>query len=468
MRHNPLSRSLALALALFVAAPARAQQQPPRPQGARPATGSPAPAPSPPSTPQGNFDVYEWVVLVCDPNQSAANAERMFASTLPEFVGARRGAASSDIADEPTPAGVIRVVAAPGAADGTKVDVLVQCPTGRFLGAWPKGKGRSNRQLWEAYELRPESTGLREVSATHWFNALRQAPALGLHRGRAGERFLLYDAELNYALPLRAAAGANNAYELSNSGAAPLHDVTLFKPQDNGWRSGGVASMPPAKGVAPATGPATAPTTAPAVATRPVPPAIVARVQALRAPGAPPAPQLPPAPPPATQPAPGASKAAVAAESAPAGATELLAPWKQRLTEAGLPASDVAQVLRILERHALDEKRMTIVYRLDPAELDRLLPLEVTPLPRKTVRVGIVIARNIDPAVGDEIEQLIAQLGHDDWETREAAYKQLAELGPAARPKLQSALQNKDLEVAWRAERLIQAADARPGAARRR
>lgn len=60
------------------------------------------------------------------------------------------------------------------------------------------------------------------------------------------------------------------------------------------------------------------------------------------------------------------------------------------------------------------------------------------------------------------------QLGHDDWDTREAASKQLAELGPAARPKLQAALQSKDMEVVWRAERLLQAADAAPPGPRRR
>jgi hypothetical protein len=460
---------LALLTAIVVAPQLRAQPAParqPAPQGARPAT--PAPAPKPPAAPQGDFEVYEWVVLLCDPNQPAANAERMFPSTLPEFVGARRAAAPPESASEPSPAGVIRVVAPAGATEGQKVDVLVQAPAGRFLATWPKGKGRTNRQLWEAYELRPESAALRELPAGHWFGALRQGPSVGLHRGRAGERFLLYDVELNYALPLRAAGGDKGSYELSNSGGAPLLDVTLFKPEGGAWRRGGVASMPAAKGVAPATGPSTAPTTGPATTT-PSPAEVIQRMRQRRvAAGMPADTPLPTPPPPSTQPAAGASKAMVAADSPPAGATEALAPWKQRLTEAGLSPADVGQVLRILERFALDRKRMTVVYRLDPAELDRLLPLEVTPLPRKTVRVGIVVARNVDPAVGDEVDQLVKQLGADDWDAREAAYKQLAELGPAARPKLQAALNSKDLEVAWRAERLIQASEAQPAGPRRR
>jgi len=79
-----------------------------------------------------------------------------------------------------------------------------------------------------------------------------------------------------------------------------------------------------------------------------------------------------------------------------------------------------------------------------------------------------VIARNIDPAVGDEIDQLIAQLANPSWEQREAASKQLADLGPAARPKLQAALQHKDVEVVWRAERLLQSLETPTSPQRRR
>src|SRR4029079_4506017 len=124
---------------------------------------------------------------------------------------------------------------------------------------------------------------------------------------------------------------------------------------------------------------------------------------------------------PSTRPAPGASPSAVVADSPtargarpaaspdppPAGAAGALSAWGERLRSAGVVAADVAQIMRILETQALDKRRMTVVYRLDPAELDRLLPLEVTPTPRRTVRVGLVVARNIDPAVGGEIDELV-------------------------------------------------------------
>ena len=469
-----------IVLANGYAPSAGAQGQTPRQapqQGARPSPAAAnADAPKSPAAPQGAFELYEWVVFVADPNQSAANAERLFQSTLPEFVGARRQTAPAAEANAPSPVGVIRVR---GEVEGDKLDVLLQAPGGRFLGQWPKGKGRSNRQLWEGYTITSEAPpGLKELAPGHWFGALREVQSPFLRRDRAGERFLAYDVELNYTVPLHVTGGKDLAYELANSGAAPLHDVTVYKPQESGWRTGTVPSMPAAKGVAPATGPATRPTTGPADDVPPGMPAeAAARVRAARAaaaaragvrPGTQPGGAQPPAPVAPAKPVPGAAKASVTADAPAAGAESVLSPWKERLAKEGFAEGDVATVLRILERHALDKKRLTLVYRLDAAELDRMLPLEVTPTPRKTVRVGLVIARNLDPAVGDEVDQLIKQLASADWEQRELASKQLAELGPAARPKLQAALQQKDLEVVWRAERLLQATETKPNPAARR
>jgi hypothetical protein len=95
--------------------------------------------------------------------------------------------------------------------------------------------------------------------------------------------------------------------------------------------------------------------------------------------------------------------------------------------------------------------------------MDRILPLEIVPQPRKVTRVGLVIIRNIDPAIMQEIDQLITQLGDDDWNKREAAEKRLRELGLAAKPKLEQAVKNKDLEIVYRAERLMQAFAKPPG-----
>jgi len=456
------------------AAPARGA--PRANQGARPSGTQP-----PPRSPQGSYDVVEWVVLVCDPNQPAANGERMFQSTLPEFAAPRRAAAPADSAGQPSPAGVIRVLAGGGAgqgsaAEGTRVDVLLHTSAGRFLGTWPKGKGRSDRQLWEGYELTGESPVLKELPPGHWFAALRDAPSFVLRRGRVAEKFLSYDVELNYALPLRAAGGEKGTYALSNSGASALHDVTLFKPQEGKWRTGWMATLPAANVAMPATIPARLDDQSTELPPG-IPPEIAARLiqrrggAGARGGGAGPpttatAATVPSTTAPSTRPSPGAATAAVVADSPPADAAGALSAWGERLRSAGVVAADVPQILRILETQALDNRRMTVVYRLDAAELDRLLPLEVTPTPRRTVRVGLVVARNIDPAVGGEIDELVAQLASPDWDKREAASKQLAELGAAARPKLNAALQQKDLEVVWRAERILQAMETPPAPGR--
>jgi HEAT repeat protein len=66
-----------------------------------------------------------------------------------------------------------------------------------------------------------------------------------------------------------------------------------------------------------------------------------------------------------------------------------------------------------------------------------------------------VIIKNADPAVGTEIDDLIVQLGDPAWSKREEASQSLLKMGAAAVPKLQEATKNKDLEVVWRAEKLV-------------
>jgi hypothetical protein len=151
------------------------------------------------------------------------------------------------------------------------------------------------------------------------------------------------------------------------------------------------------------------------------------------------------------------SDLAIAADAKALSAEDAVAPWKARLTDAGLTSADVDVVLATLRTQALDDEQLTVVYRMDPAELDKLLPLEVVPLPAKTTRVGIAIVINVDPAAGERIAKLIAQMGDPDWSRREAAYAKLSEIGAGAKPKLTEATKNSDIEIVYRAERLLDA-----------
>ncbi len=120
-----------------------------------------------------------------------------------------------------------------------------------------------------------------------------------------------------------------------------------------------------------------------------------------------------------------------------------------------LPTPDLDLIVGTLRAYALDDNQITAVYRLDESELDRILPLQITPRPNRVRRIALVVARNIDPNGPRILDRLIAQLGDRDWRKREAASRTLARYGPVAAPPLRQALQNGDPEVVLRAERLL-------------
>jgi hypothetical protein len=96
---------------------------------------------------------------------------------------------------------------------------------------------------------------------------------------------------------------------------------------------------------------------------------------------------------------------------------------------------------------------------LNQERMDELLPEEVVPVPAKSVRVGIVIVRNIDPEINKEIAVLIKQLGDEEWSKREEAQKKLVTFGRAAKSALDKAAKDKDMEIVWRAEAVLRAID---------
>ena len=107
-----------------------------------------------------------------------------------------------------------------------------------------------------------------------------------------------------------------------------------------------------------------------------------------------------------------------------------------RLAAAGVSPADQEIVLKkSFARYALDRKRLTAVYQMDAAELDKLLPLEIVPQPKKISRIALVIVTQIDPAIGDDLDRLIAQLGNPDWKLREAAMSEIRKLGNIAKPR---------------------------------
>jgi hypothetical protein len=61
----------------------------------------------------------------------------------------------------------------------------------------------------------------------------------------------------------------------------------------------------------------------------------------------------------------------------------------------------------------------------------------------------------VDPRLQDQARTLVAQLGDTSPKVRETAEAQLFRLGPVAIPALEDALTSRDVEIAFRAERLL-------------
>jgi hypothetical protein len=347
--------------------------------------------------------------------------------------------------------------------------------------------------LWEKVLLKQGTVLTVPADAGHWFETLRGKggqPASPLSTTRWSENFLQYDAEITFpsVLRVKAAEKPSEGFRVANTSSSILRDVEVYSPLEGGggWRVAGVAEVPATK--AP---PATRPSLSAAIPQEdivaPAGPATDAlkqifgeinanvkpvdvkvedknaATQAATAPTTKPATQ--PSTKPTTKPIVSASgdelpkdawrEIKIAANSKALPAADAVAPWRQRLKDAGLTAADVEVIVSMLQTHALDPEQLTIVYRIDQAELDRVLPLEVVPLPAKITRVGIAIVKNIDPAQGERIAKLVEQLGNPSWEKREAAQAKLAEMGAGAKPKLTEALKHKDIEVVYRAERLL-------------
>ena len=135
--------------------------------------------------------------------------------------------------------------------------------------------------------------------------------------------------------------------------------------------------------------------------------------------------------------------------------SDMTDPWKPALQKLGVADADCEVIVSVISNTLRDSHKLAAVYLMDDAEFNRLLPLEVVPEPRTVTRVGVVIVRNADPNAGTDVDDLIAQLADPAWLKREEAFRALARIGAAAEPKLRAAAKSKDVEVVWRAEKLL-------------
>ncbi len=508
------------AVAVVASAPLFAADPVKPPPVAAPASASAsapaaAPAPSNPAAIKG-IEVHDWVILVCNPFKPTANSPQLVLSSLPENVATRRPSVpeTEPLSKVPSPIGMIRFYGEPR----SEMDVVLDIKAGEFLGSHPSANRKPQRLFWERLGVTNDPASATPIRPEHWLAAWRGGPALYLTARGGKEQWLLYDAEFQYKSPVTLGAAGPTRYGLVNAGDPSIHDLTIYKPGAEGWQTATLAELPGRKAGAPATPgqggvftPAAAPPPSPAKPAAPVTPAApaagAAAVVAVPAQGG--AGQVTVQVQvngnvqiagngkvtvvggngaiianPAAAGVLSVAAAQAAAEQAPDAAetgkdetgaitrlvrvapdatkdtVKLLEPWRQRLTEMGFFEQEITEILAELKQHALDEKRLTAVYRLDPAELEKMLTLDVTPTPGKKVRLALVILTGVDPGKKEMIAAWIEQLGDAQWSRREEAEKLLAAEGPGATAQLKEAMKHKDREISMRAERLLDALKA--------
>ena len=433
------------------------------------------------------YDLHELSLWGLDPTLEQANELQHYPSAMPGVVDTERSRANE--ARKLTPISVITLHGEP--VKDLEIDLRVQ--SGRFVGHWPPAESKSGRLRWlelsSAAEPGKEAL-LATVDEKHWFVQGRQLEALYVQDKSRAERFLSYDCELKYELPVQITAGPDT-YRITNSGKHPLLDLFVIVPQDEGVRVGRLDSLPPSKPVEgkgdkaqEAAKPAPAPkqkeskpddppaaekkeeakeekaevkqaaavpaVAAPAAAAAPV---AVAPGGALPAAPAQAPPAAPATPAVALEPTEIAMPPAIARESDEF--RSITGTLTASLLKLGFTRQEIDLLLDRTGDTWLAGKEMIVIFRLPVEAIEERLPLVAYPAPRKTLRSALVAVRNLDPKIKGEVQKLVAQLGSPDYNQREEAEKRLAELGRLAIPSLKAALKSNDLEVVFRCERIL-------------
>jgi hypothetical protein len=127
----------------------------------------------------------------------------------------------------------------------------------------------------------------------------------------------------------------------------------------------------------------------------------------------------------------------------------------RRLAGQGLREDLVHFLLNQYASVLFEPSELIVLAHYSREAIDETVLLDVFPPPRKFVRTALLVVHGVDPRLQDRARTLVQQLGDTSYSVRESAEAKLAELGPVAVPVLEDALTNKDVEIVFRAERLL-------------
>jgi len=397
------------------------------------------------------------------------NDANLFRSTTPGYMSSRRLSADAEQSEKPAPLGML-TFEGPEVKD---IDILVEFPSGRFLSHWPTARIQSRRIYWRSQNLLKSSAPSHILPESHWLHPLQSADRLYVKGVDKCERFLLYDVEIPHT-PRISMTHSGEGFQLKNGESFALHDVTVLEPTKNSdlWKVAGIDSVPGVKTETPKAKSGSDEKKKPE-AVDPLSEAALKAKEAvnkaeqlkllgnqLKNVGV--LPQLSASSAKTQQKEAPAAKSAQMKpvhlpylESQPVSRDKILEYWENKLTERGLGKPETEHLLRILGQVGFREDQATVVFCLDESYLDKIVPLEITPYPDVLKRTALVILLDADPALLKRIDALIEQLGDPVWARREAAQKQLEEYGRAAQQQLKTATKNKDLEIVYRAEQIL-------------
>jgi hypothetical protein len=127
----------------------------------------------------------------------------------------------------------------------------------------------------------------------------------------------------------------------------------------------------------------------------------------------------------------------------------------RRLAGQGQRDSVVQLLLAQYGKALFEPPELIILVHLSRTAIDEAVVLDVFPPPKKLVRTALLVVHGVDPRLQDRARTLVQQLGDLSPKVRETAESTLATMGPVALPALEDALINKDVEIVFRAERLL-------------
>ena len=388
-----------------------------------------------------DIEIHEWGVWFADANHDRVNQRDRYASAMPGTVESTRSVRATQGRQDLRPLNILTLYGDPVET----IDVEIQLSSGRVIAHWPKAEARSRRLRWFEMSLNEQPAENRSelyVREDHWFRQARAVDALYINHGARTERFLAYDPELEYTIPIELEGGPDS-YQIVNTGEYRIFDVMISAPSPNGRRVGWLDSLAGKAQNATESDKSSEEDDSDSAG--------AGEEQADRDPMS------------AKQ-----QSAELAADSrgvinmspsqtlsGPLARSEPAQALTERLTRVQLSEQEANLIVSQYADALFRDDELVVVYRLDPEQIESLLRMELFPEPARTVRVVLVVVSNLDPGIEKEIFALIEQLGETKFAKRETAEKRLLELGRKAVPQLTEALKSKDLEVVFRAERVL-------------